>query len=185
MARSQLADFIHSMRFHVVAGQLADGSNAPIQAINPDAGFSACTTPEATVEVVEYKEGQFLYTRKYPGHVTYNDVTMSRGVARTDSSFWEWIRIVIEGNGEYRSDVQIKHFHRSDVLPGALYTGAQTVPTLPPAENLNLTAPAKIYTLYQALPVRHKFAGDLDATDSAISIMELDVSYEHCLMVEP
>jgi phage tail-like protein len=172
MARGQALDYLHNMRFSVAAVE----NYVPLNTINAQAGFSACTTPEATIEVVEYKEGQFLYVRKYPGQVTYNDITMSRGVARTDSSFWQWLRTVIEGTGEYRTELLIKHFHRSDTLPG---------PSDPPAENLNLQVPAKIYKLWQALPVRHKFSSDLDATDSGVSIMELDVAYEHCELIEP
>jgi phage tail-like protein len=180
MARSQTLDFLHNMRFHVTtnaaigaAGDITTGglNNAP------EAGFSACTVPEATIESVEYKEGQYLYTRKYPGHVTYADVTMSRGVARVESGFWRWIRTVIEGTGEYRVEVDIKHYHRTDVLPGAAD---------PPAENLLIPTalPARIYRLYQAYPARHKFSSDLDGTDSAVSIMELDVAYEHCSLLD-
>lgn len=172
MARGQAFDYLHNMRFHVAAVE----NYVPINTVNPQAGFSSVTVPEATVESVEYKEGQFLYTRKYPGHVTFNDVTMMRGVARIDSGFWQWMRTVIEGTGEYRTELLIKHFHRSDTLPG---------PSTPPAENLNLQVPAKIYKLWQAFPVRHKFSSDLDATDSAVSIMELDVAYEHCEYLEP
>jgi len=172
MARAQSFDYLHNMRFHVSAVE----NYVPLNTINAQAGFSACTIPEATIEAVEYKEGQFLYTRKYPGHVTFGDVTMSRGVARKDAAFWEWIRTVIEGTGEYRTELLIKHFHRADTLPG---------PSAPPAENLNLQAAAKIYKLWQAFPTRHKLSSDLDATDSGVSIMELDVAYEHCEMIEP
>ena len=62
-----------------------------------EAGFSAVTTPEATVEAVEYKEGTMIYTRKFPGNPTQSDITLSRGVARQDSTFWDWLRVVVEG----------------------------------------------------------------------------------------
>jgi phage tail-like protein len=101
---------------------------------------------------------------------------MSRGVARKDSSFWEWMRTVIEGTGEYRTELLIKHFHRADTLPG---------PSQPPAENLNLQSAAKVYKLWQAFPSRHKLSSDLSATDSGVSIMELEVAYEHVEMIEP
>ncbi len=172
MARGQAFDYLHSMRFHV---SVIDPTN-PVRTVNPDAGFSSCTVPEVTIDPVEYREGQFLYTRKYPGIPSYNDVTMMRGVARRDSGFWDWIRRVIEGTQEYRTEIEIQHFHRIDTLPG---------PSLAPAENINLTSPAKVYRLWQAFPSRHKFSADLDATDSSVSIMELDVAYEHCEMQEP
>lgn len=178
MARAQALDYLNNMRFHVraVDNTIQGLIGAPTNN-SPQAGFSACTTPEATVETVEYKEGQFLYTRKYPGHTTFNDVTLSRGIARKDTTFWKWIQMVIEGTkGEYRTELEILHFHRVDTMPGV---------TAPPAENILLDVPAKIYRLWQSLPVRHKFSSDLDATDSAVSIAELDIAYEHCEEVEP
>lgn len=180
MARPASSDYLHSMRFHVsttaTPGTPGDVTQtAPAGSGMAEAGFSACTTPEATVEAVEYKEGQFLYTRKYPGHVTYNDVTLSRGVAQTDTGFWRWLRAVVEGGADYRQHVTIKHFHRSDVLPGS---------HSPPAELLNLVKPTRQYQLFEAFPARHKFSSDLDATDSAISIQELDLSYEHAAILD-
>lgn len=170
MARAMEFDYLHNMRFHVVASEAYVPLNAVAQA-----GFSGCTVPEMTVEVVDYKEGQFLYTRKYPGHVTFNDVTLSRGVARKDTSFWNWIRNVVEGTDEYRTEVMIKHFHRSDTLPG---------PSKAPAELLKLDTPVRTYKLFNALPTRHKFSSDLDASDSGVSIMELDLAYEHASYVD-
>jgi hypothetical protein len=88
------------------------------------------------------------------------------------------MRIVIEGSGEYRNDLQIKHFHREDALtredPGA--GGASAGSNL---TQINLDYPSRIYHVQQAFPTRHKVAGDLDATGSEISIMELDLAYEY------
>jgi phage tail-like protein len=180
MARSQVTDFLHNMRFQVETSA-ATGSPGDITSVvqagnGPEAGFSGCTVPEMTVEAVEYKEGQFLYIRKYPGNATFADVTLSRGVAIVESGFWAWIATVVMGTGEYRMDVTIKHYQRTSVLPGI---------TNPPSEFLldsgpNAAAPSWQYRLYNAFPARHKFAADLDGTDSAVSIMELDLAYEYC-----
>ncbi len=178
MARAQSTDYLHSMRFHVTTsaptGTPGDLNHPSVG--SPEAGFSACTTPTATVEAVEYKEGQYLYTRKYPGHVTYDNVTLSRGVARVDTGFWRWIKNVIEGNSDYRVEVSILHYHRADVLPG---------PTNPPADLLLIpqNPPSRVYRLYEAFPAAHKFASDLDATESAISIMSIDIAFEHCSLL--
>jgi phage tail-like protein len=169
MARAVADDFIHSMRFQVsVAG---DGT----QLGAAEAGFTTVTTPEATVEAAEYKEGTFVYTRKYPGNPTVTEISMSRGVTRSDSSFWKWLRTVIEGTGEYRADLDIKHFHREQALlrpvdeggDGSNFTG------------INTDSPARTYHIREAFPTRHKVAGDLDATASEISLMEIEVAYEH------
>jgi phage tail-like protein len=173
MAREVATDFIHSMRFQV---NTTDGSRFGLAPPGrAEAGFTAVTTPEATVEAVEYKEGTMIYTRKYPGNPTVSDITLSRGVARLDSSFWDWVRAVIEGSGEYRQDIDIKHFHRDTALVRDVpTTGADANLT-----NIDVETPARVYHVREAFPIRQKVAGDLDATASEISIMELDVSYEH------
>lgn len=173
MARGVATDFIHSMRYQVV---IADPNVATFSPSGrADAGFTTVTTPEATIEAVEYKEGTFVYTRKYPGNPTVSDISLSRGVARADSTFWDWLRRVIEGSGEYRADIDINHFHREDALLRARdQTGTEGNFT-----NINLDTPARIYHVKEAFPIRHKVAGDLDATASEISIMEIDLAYEH------
>ena len=104
-----------------------------------------------------------------------NDLTLARGVARQDSTFWAWLRIVIEGTGEYRQDLDINHYHRDTaLLRGTPASGAEANLT-----QINTDTPARVYHVREAFPIRHKVAADLDATASEISIMELDVSFEH------
>jgi phage tail-like protein len=186
MARAQAQDFLHSMRFHVTVDALGGGApptgflnpaRTPAGAdLGPEAGFSACSTPELSTEAVEYKEGTMVYTRKFPGAPSVSDITLSRGVARTDTSFWLWIKTVAEGDGEYRADLSIKHYHRVEFLSGTVANANKT--------SVDLTAsPARTYQVKQAFPTRHKVAGDLDATASEISVMELDLAYEYFLIV--
>lgn len=173
MARAVATDFIHSMRFQVVVADPQVATLSPDG--RADAGFTNVSTPEATVEAIEYKEGTFVYTRKYPGNPTVSDLTFSRGVTRSDSTFWDWIRRVIEGLGEYRVDLDINHFHRQE----SLLRPRDQVGTEGNFTNINLENPARIYHIKEAFPIRHKIAGDLDATAGEVSIMELDVAYEH------
>lgn len=174
MARAQATDFIHSMRFHVDAVGVGGTARLVVPG-RPQAGFSAVTTPEATVEAVEYKEGNTVYTKKYPGNPTMSDITLTRGVTRGDSSFWEWLRVVMEGSGEYRADLDIKHFHRDNALVRA-QPAAGDQPNL---TNIATDVPGRIYHVREAFPIRHKVAADLDATASEISIMEMDLAYEY------
>ena len=174
MARAQATDFIHSMRFHVDAIGVGGVSRLVVPG-RPQAGFSAITTPEATVEAVEYKEGNTIYTKKYPGNPTMSDITLSRGVTRGDSSFWEWVRVVLEGGGEYRADLEIKHFHRDTSL-------VRTQPadgSQPNLTNIDTNTPGRLYHVREAFPIRQKVAADMDATASEISIMEMDLAYEN------
>lgn len=185
MVRTVSQDFLHSMRFHVSiegannAGYLR-GSARDVGAQKAEAGFSACTTPEASLEAVEYKEGNFVYTRKYAGVPTISDITMSRGVARQDSSFWDWMKAAIEGGpiagtGVYREDVRIQHFHRDTFLEDGGGTPPKTLIDM----GSEGPVPGRVYLCREAFPIRHKTAADLDATASEISIMELDVSMEY------
>jgi phage tail-like protein len=182
MARALATDFLHSMRFQVVVNNGGEPQTA--LGTDADAGFSNVTTPEVSVEAVEYKEGTMVYTRKYPGNPTMSDVTLSRGVARLDSSFWDWLRVVVEGgvgaDAEYRVDLDIKHYHRDTSLVRAGVGGVNNAN----ATNLDVTTPARTYHVRQAFPIRHKVAGDLDATASEISIMEIDVAYENFEVTE-
>lgn len=174
MARAQATDFLHSSKFHVDAVGVGGVSFLTVPG-RPQAGFSAVTTPEASVEPVEYKEGNTVYTKKQPGNPSMADITLSRGVTRGDSSFWSWMRTTMEGSGEYRADLDIKQMHRDTSLVRAQPAdGSQ-----PNMTNINTDTPARIYHVKEAFPTRQKVAGDLDATASEISIMELDVTYEH------
>jgi phage tail-like protein len=189
MPRPIATDFLHSMRFQVSA-QKADATELLKPAIQtgdgrPEAGFSACSTPEVSSEAVEYREGTFIYARKYPGAPTTSDITLSRGVARNDSTFWDWMRQVVEGialPGEYRADLTIRHFHRAE----ALQNGQAGNAAIGSSNTLiSQSAAARIYYVYNAFPIRHKVAADLDATASEISIMELDVAYEYFEIEQP
>ena len=178
MARAASTDFLHSMRFHVnidgsgdslIIGDLNSGG------ADAAAGFMSCSTPELTVEAVEYREGTYNYPRKYPGNATVSDVSLQRGVTRTDTAFWQWVRSTAEGSGNYRTTMTIKHFDRRVLTQsrGDLSKGSPDN-----AANKTDTLPAKKYILNEAFPIRHKVAGDLDASSSDISVQELDVAYE-------
>jgi phage tail-like protein len=129
------------------------------------AGFSAVTTPEETMEAVEYREGTYVYTRKYPGIPSQADITMSRGVTAHDSSFFAWMLRTTRGGGEYRVDLSIKHFTRETMIGNS--------------GEIDVSSGAiRKYDIKDAFCIRHKVAGDLDGTASEVSIMELDAGYE-------
>lgn len=183
MARAQSSDFLHSMRFQVaITGGGFDFFNVGAGTTNsksPSAGFMSCTTPEATTEAVEYREGTYNFPRKFPGNTTVSDISLQKGVARGDGTFWEWLKTVISGSGEYRVDIQIMHFDRrvlSRPQNGPVTSTFQSTATQANA--------ARTYNVYEASPPRHKVAADLDASSSDISIMELDLAYEYFDVVE-
>lgn len=175
MARSMNTDYLQSMRFHVViSGNTAtlDWGTKIGAGAHSTAGFNTVTVPELSIESVEYREGRWNYSRKMPGVPSMGgDISMTRGVVRKDTDFWDWAHIVAEGSGEYRADLDIYHYHRDNALTrGLSYTQNQTL--------LQLDKPAKIYKVRDAFPTRCKPAGDMDASSSEVSISELDCAYE-------
>jgi len=171
MARPLNTDFLQSMRFQLEVIQDASGdATDPFTNLGTDSltdtGFSAVTTPEETMEAVEYREGTYVYTRKYPGIPSQGDITMSRGVTAHDSTFFAWMLRTTRGGGEYRIDFDIKQFTR-ETMVGA-------------SGNIDVSVGAiRVYSVRDAFCIRHKCAGDLDGTASEVSIMELDAGYEY------
>lgn len=149
---------MQSFRFQVVTSPGAPAGDI----LDPEAGFSAVGTPEITLESAPYKEGIYTYTRKYPGPPDFADVTMSRGVARGDTNFFDWLMAAVKGQ-EYRTDMEIRHYHRDDFGD---------------VESADRGSPTKVYVLENAMPIQNKIAADLDATASDISIQDLGVAYE-------
>lgn len=172
MARPQITDPLHNFRYHARAGAVDGLAEDPLQPgtfderTRPEAGFQAITTPEYTAETAEYREGLLTFTQKYPGVPTTNTLTFSRGAARQDTAFYDWVLAAIAG-GEYRSDVRIFHAGRE----------GRSFPF--DADGDFTQANSKIYTLNEAWPNRVKIAGDMDSTSSDISLAEVDVEFEN------
>ena len=181
MSRAQATDPLHSFRFHakLVEGQPGYTGNLNGDQIgDAEAGFTTLTAPEVTLEHAEYREGNRTYTEKYPGIPTMNDITLTRGVARRETAFFEWLLAAIEGR-EYRGDLLIMQFPRFD--RGGRVGAASPGLELPEGyENLS-----KRYLLYNASPSRVKLAGDMDATTSDVSVAELDVVFERPDVLAP
>lgn len=185
MARSVSTDFFQNMYFLLEAVR-PDGLNmvnrTAQSGVEAPAGFQSCTIPTVSNEAVTYREGTFIYTRRYPGIPSMDDITMTRGVARLDSSLWAWMRLVNEGSGDYRADVQIKHFHRGVSLTRPFPT------TGGPGTNRTFIAedaqPGRIYHLSEAFPTSVKLAGDLSGDASDVSLQEMTLAYEYCEVEE-
>ena len=176
MARPKAQDFLHSFRFHVVITGFGNGGDPQLGTLNNNqvsAGFNACSAPEVSHDAVEYREGHYIYTKKYVGLPTVSEVSLSRGVALTDGSMWRWMKDVIEGNAEYRANLNIYHFHR-DAKPATVSGSTNTEMPINTANGGYI-----LYKCGEAFPTRHKVAGDLDATSSEVSIQELEMAIEY------
>ena len=165
MARSQATDFYHAMKFHVkvVTGGVTGASN-----IGTQGGFTNAVMPEKTIEAVEYKEGIYLYRRKYPGDVTYSDITLTKGVAKAGTDFFDWINAVLRGQA-YRVDLQILHFHRDEVSD---------------LDNFTSATAKRVINCYECFPIRVKPGADFDGQSSEISLEEMDIAIERFELVD-
>lgn len=151
--RAKDTDFYNNARFRVMDSGLGY--------LTSIAGFTTCTVPEYTLNAVEYREGNRKFAYKQPGNVTVSDVTLTKGMAKLNTQFYDWILATINGV-EYRTDLEIWHFHRDDS----------------DWETEKPGAPTKKIILNNAFPIRCKPGADLDAASDDINIMELDVALE-------
>jgi phage tail-like protein len=166
MARAATNDFLQGFRYHAVA-RTSDGTN-PLQVdrgesgMNVQAGFQSITTPELSQDVVEYREGNSMWTVKQPGIPTVSDITLMRGVTKVDTTFFDWVYSSMRGVN-YRVDLDLYHYARDEMEIG-LATDPQ------PSDR----------ALYckEAIPTRVKPLGDLDATASEVNLSEVDVAME-------
>ena len=69
------------------------------------ARFSEVSGLEATVDVIEYRNGsEDITVRKLPGLVKYSNITLKRGIVG-DLSLWRWLSTVREGQAQRRDGV--------------------------------------------------------------------------------
>ncbi len=114
-------------------------------------GFSEVTGFDASIDVMEYREGDMVQTpMKMPGLKKYGNITLRKGLADT-MVLYEWINAGIEG------EVQRKTL---------------TITLLDQTEN-----PVASWQIINAWPV--KYTGpDFNATSSEVAVETLEVAHE-------
>jgi phage tail-like protein len=137
------------------------------------AGFQSVTLPEITTEAAEYREGTFTWTRKFQGPPTVSDVSLMRGVAKYDTTFHDWIMAGINGE-EYRADITIYHYQRSNMAPAAGVPGGEAIDDA-----------FRRIECKECMCTRAKPGGDFDSTSGEISLMECDFALESFEIVNP
>jgi phage tail-like protein len=116
------------------------------------AGFSECSGLEATVEVLEYKEGGVNgYTHKFPTRASFGNITLKHGVIPTDDDFWTWHNGFVLGSGTRRDGLIV--LLDESRTPAVVWQFARGVPT--------------------------KWIGPaMNATQSAVAIESLEIAHE-------
>jgi len=168
--RAAADDLLQGFRFHVTASNEAGVDPLKYTALGTggfpaQAGFTAVTVPEITTEAVEYREGIFVWTQKYPGPPTVSDCTLTRGVSKGDTVFYDWVMGAVKGE-RYRADITILHYQRAE-----MDSAASAGPS------------ARDYQCKNAFGTRVKAAGDMDATSGEVSLSEVDFALEELLIV--
>jgi len=151
MARSIETDPYHDFRF-----QLVDPAGGNL---DPVAGFTSVSMPNLVVEEAQYREGTFLWTQKYPGIPSVSDVTMTKGIFRRDSDFFNWVLKVVNGGQEYRTELVLQQYHIQDEF------------------GIN-GSPSRATRLREVWGKDAKPTNDFEASSSAIAIQSLTVSVE-------
>jgi phage tail-like protein len=120
------------------------------------AGFTECTGLDATLEVLEYKEGGVNdYVHKFPTRASYSNITLKRGVILLEDDLWTWHQSFVQGMGKRRDGliVLLDESH----------------------------APAKVWKFKRGIPM--KWVGpSLNATQSGAAIESLEVAHEGLLL---
>ncbi len=64
--------------------------------------FSEVELPDGSVEIIDYREGSELGTRKLPGIRKFGNLTLKRGVT-TSNELFDWWKSVSDGNTQRRN----------------------------------------------------------------------------------
>jgi phage tail-like protein len=120
------------------------------------AGFSECSGLEATVEVIDYKEGGLNdYVHKFPTRASHANLTLKHGVIYLFDDLWSWHYEFVQGQGK-----------RKDGL----------VVLLDEAKK-----PAKVWKFKRGIPM--KWVGpSLNAAQSNAAIESLEIAHEGLLL---
>ena len=114
-------------------------------------GFSECQGLEASMKIEECNEGGNNGTvLKFPGRVSWRDITLQRGVA-ANSSLWDWFYGFARGHGKRRDGVIALLNER--------------------------LAPSNIWYFRRGLPL--KYSGpQMNATQTNVAIESIEIAHE-------
>lgn len=120
------------------------------------AGFSECSGMDATIEVMELKEGGLnSHVWKFPTRASHSNITLKHGAIYLYDDLWSWHYDWVQGKGT-RKDGLI-------VLKD------------------NAGKPAKIWKFKRGIPV--KWSGpSLNASQNSVAIESLEIAHEGLVM---
>jgi phage tail-like protein len=147
-------DPLSTFNFYIT---LIDGSNVAGTLITAAlnylvAGFSECSGIDASIEVMDYKEGGVNdYVHKFATRTSYSNLTLKHGVILLSDDLWTWHNDWVQGNGK-RKDGLIVLLDES-------------------------RSPAKVWKFKRGIP--SKWVGpSLNAAQSNVAIESLEIAHE-------
>ena len=116
------------------------------------AGFSEVSGLEATVEVMEFKEGgENGFVHKFPTRASFSNIVLKHGVIYLYDDLWTWHNDWVKGQGKRKDGLIVLEDEKGQ--------------------------PAKIWKFKRGIPM--KWTGpSLNATQSAVAIESLEISHE-------
>lgn len=126
------------------------------------AGMSQISALTRQTQVVDYREGgDSLVMRKQPGQVTFQPITLSRGVTH-DKEFEQWANRVWFLSGEGGSEVSLANFRRDIIIQLRNEAGQ----------------PVLAYNVYRCWPSSVTFLPELDSSANAVAIQTMELQHE-------
>src|SRR2546428_11242069 len=126
------------------------------------AGISKVSALKRTSEVVEHREGGDASTsRKSPGRVKYDAITLERGVTH-DTEFEKWANKVWNFGSGLGAEVSLKDFRKDIIIE--VYNEAGQL--------------AIAYNVYRCWVSEYQAAPDLDANATAVAIQHIKLENE-------
>jgi phage tail-like protein len=116
------------------------------------AGFSECSGIEASLEVLDYKEGGLNdHVRKFPTRAMHSNITLKHGVIYLYDDLWNWHYDFVQGRGTRKDGLIVLEDESRQ--------------------------PAKIWKFKRGIPM--KWLGpQLNATQSSAAIESLEIAHE-------
>jgi len=96
LARSFLNDYLQVFPFWLTDVGPLNAFSLPI--LTPLFGFSQLSSPEISIDVETFKEGNWMFDRKVVKSGSVSAITMSRGVTIYESDFSNWIKAALYGD---------------------------------------------------------------------------------------
>jgi len=162
--RSVAEDQIQSFRFRVFE---VEGGAGVFANEDPIAGFNTITTPNLTFETAEHRTGTERYTKKYLGPPTWEDCSMTRGILRGDTTFYNWAVNKYLNKSPFRTDLEVRVYDQE---------GDGTSPD---------DEWVRGFIMRQCIPTSVKPLGDLDASASDVNMQEITTALEECELTSP